>query len=87
MARAGRALRQVLERYGISQNQLATTMGIDRSNVSRWVSGSRDPSAEAVAEIRCALANLKPVAADEFVQAFLYGEVEVVEAIASPLLE
>jgi transcriptional regulator with XRE-family HTH domain len=72
MARAGKALKFVLIRYGISQNQLATAMGIDRSNVSRWVSESRDPSAEAVAQIKQALNRLQPAAAEEFVQVYLY---------------
>jgi transcriptional regulator with XRE-family HTH domain len=72
MGRAGTALKRVLDSYGISQNQLATRMGIDRSNVSRWVSGSRDPSAEAVAEIRIALAAMKPEAGEAFVQIYLY---------------
>ena len=72
MGRAGKALKRVLENYGISQNQLAITMGIDRSNVSRWVSGSRDPSAEAVAQIKQALSLLKPPAAEDFVQLYLY---------------
>jgi transcriptional regulator with XRE-family HTH domain len=86
MARAGRALKRVLESYGISQNQLATTMGIDRSNVSRWVSGSRDPSAEAVAEIKQALVMLREPAAEDFVRYYLYEPlpeeiVPMVEAI------
>jgi transcriptional regulator with XRE-family HTH domain len=72
MGRAGTALKRVLDTYGISQNQLATRMGIDRSNVSRWVSGSRDPSAEAVAEIRIALAAMKAEAGEAFVQIYLY---------------
>lgn len=72
MGRAGRALKQVLRSYSITQNQLAVTMGIDRSNVSRWVNGSRDPSAEAVAEIKEALTKLQTTAADDFVRLFLY---------------
>jgi transcriptional regulator with XRE-family HTH domain len=72
MARAGKALKRVLTRYGISQNQLATVMGIDRSNVSRWVSESRDPSAEAVAQIKQALMQLQAAAAEDFVQFYLY---------------
>jgi transcriptional regulator with XRE-family HTH domain len=72
MARAGKALKRVLTRYGISQNQLATAMGIDRSNVSRWVSESRDPSAEAVAQIKQALMQLQAAAAEDFVQFYLY---------------
>jgi transcriptional regulator with XRE-family HTH domain len=83
MARAGRALKRVLEGYGISQNQLATTMGIDRSNVSRWVSGSRDPSAEAVAEIKKALAILQSQSAEDFVQYYLYEDVTAEIAIPS----
>jgi transcriptional regulator with XRE-family HTH domain len=82
MARAGRALKRVLEGYGISQNQLATTMGIDRSNVSRWVSGSRDPSAEAVAEIKKALSMLRTQAAEDFVQYYLYEDLGNEVAIA-----
>jgi hypothetical protein len=38
MGRAGKALKQVLDTYGITQNQLAVAMGIRRFNVSRWVS-------------------------------------------------
>ncbi len=72
MARAGKALKRVLTRYGISQNQLATLMGIDRSNISRWVSESRDPSAEAVAQIKQALMHLQAAAAEDFVQFYLY---------------
>jgi transcriptional regulator with XRE-family HTH domain len=73
MARAGKALRQVLETYNISQNQLAVTMGIDRSNVSRWISESRDPSAEAAVEIKQALETIDPAAAEAFVKLYMYG--------------
>ncbi|WP_416669665.1 helix-turn-helix domain-containing protein [Egbenema bharatensis] len=73
MGKAGRALRQVLEHYNITQNRLAVMMGIDRSNISRWVSGERDPLAEAVPDIRAGLAKLNPDAADEFVKMYLYG--------------
>jgi transcriptional regulator with XRE-family HTH domain len=71
MGRAGKALKQVLEAHGISQYQLATTMEIDRSNVSRWVSEERDPSAEAVFAIRQALQKLAPEAAKEFISLYL----------------
>ncbi|MGF1523648.1 MAG: helix-turn-helix domain-containing protein [Leptolyngbyaceae cyanobacterium] len=71
MGRAGKALKQVLQDYGISQNQLAVTMKVDRSNISRWVSEERDPSAEAVYEIREALKQLNPEAADSFIQLYL----------------
>jgi len=79
MGKAGRALKQVLKTYGITQNQLALTMGTDRSNVNRWVAETRDPSGEAIAAIKAALEKLEPEAADEFVRLFLYsnlGEVE-----------
>lgn len=71
MGRAGRALKQVLKDYGISQYQLATTMGVDRSSVSRWVSEERDPLAEAVYEVQAALKKLNPDAAEAFVDAYL----------------
>ncbi|NJN86886.1 MAG: helix-turn-helix transcriptional regulator [Leptolyngbyaceae cyanobacterium SL_7_1] len=71
MGKAGKALRQVLETYGISQYQLAVTMQIDRSNVSRWVSEERDPSAEAVAEVNAALKQINPDAASTFIRLYL----------------
>ena len=73
MGRAGKALRQVLAAYKISQYQLATKMGIDRSNLSRWVGEQRDPAAEAVFEIRQALETIEPAAAREFVQLYFYA--------------
>lgn len=73
MGRAGKALKKVLETYGISQNKLAIAMGIDSSNVSRWVNESRDPSAEAVFEIKNTLEKLDPAAAEEFVMLYLYN--------------
>ena len=63
MGKAGKALKQVLKTYGISQNQLAIAMGINPTNVSRWVSESRDPSAEAAVEIRRGLLKIDPAAA------------------------
>lgn len=72
MGRAGKALKNVLEAYGINQNQLAVAMRIPPSNVSRWVKESRDPSAEAVFEIKEALEKLEPAAAEEFVMRYLY---------------
>jgi transcriptional regulator with XRE-family HTH domain len=71
MGRAGKALKQVLENYQISQNQLAVVMGIRRSNVSRWVSEIRDPVAETLLEIRNALSTINPDAAEEFVRLYL----------------
>ncbi|HEY9697277.1 MAG TPA: helix-turn-helix transcriptional regulator [Trichocoleus sp.] len=72
MGRAGKALKQVLESYGISQNQLAVAMKIDRSNVSRWVKETMDPSSEAVYEIKKALDAIDPEASERFVMLYLY---------------
>ncbi len=72
MGKAGKALKQVLKTYGISQNQLAIAMGINPTNVSRWVSESRDPSAEAAFEIRQGLQKIDPAAAEEFVMRYMY---------------
>lgn len=74
MATAGKALKHVLEQYGIGQNQLAIAMNIDRSNVSRWVGESRDPLAEAVLEIRDGLQKINPEAAEEFKRLYWNNE-------------
>jgi plasmid maintenance system antidote protein VapI len=71
MGKAGQALKQVLESYGISQNRLAVTMAIQRSNVNRWVNEMADPAADAVLEIRDALEKIDPDAAEEFIRLYL----------------
>ncbi|MBD2578335.1 helix-turn-helix transcriptional regulator [Oscillatoria sp. FACHB-1406] len=71
MGKAGQALRQVLDEYGISQNQLAIAMEVRRSNIHRWVNESRDPSAEAVLEIRKGLQKIDPEAAIEFIRLYI----------------
>lgn len=71
MGKAGKALRQVLEKYGISQNRLAVTMGISRNTVNQWFNETRDPLAEAVTEIVKALHKLDKTAAQEFVDLYL----------------
>ncbi|MBD2578336.1 helix-turn-helix transcriptional regulator [Oscillatoria sp. FACHB-1406] len=71
MGRAGEALKQVLDEYGISQNRLAVVMGVGRSNVHRWVSGTTDPAAEAVLEIRKGLQKIDSEAAIEFIRLYL----------------
>ncbi|MEH2443911.1 helix-turn-helix domain-containing protein [Nostoc sp.] len=48
MGKAGKALKQVLEKHGISQNKLAVTMRTGRSNVNRWVNEMMNPVAEGV---------------------------------------
>lgn len=79
MGHAGKALRQVLETYGISQNRLAVTMGIRRSNVNRWVNEETDPAAEAVIEIRNGLQTINPVAAEEFIRLYLGNSTQAEE--------
>jgi transcriptional regulator with XRE-family HTH domain len=71
MGTAGKALKQVLASYGISQNKLAIAMGDRRSNVSRWVNEERDPTAETLLAIREGLQKLNPEAAQEFVRLYL----------------
>ncbi len=71
MGQAGKALRQVLETYGISQNQVAVKMGVGRSNVYRWVNEVRDPGAEMVLQLRDALQEINPEASIEFVKLYL----------------
>ncbi len=46
------------------------------TNVSRWVSESRDPSAEAAVEIKRGLQKLAPAAAGEFVMLYIYESSE-----------
>jgi transcriptional regulator with XRE-family HTH domain len=71
MGRAGKALRQTLEAYDISQNRLAVTMGINRSTVHQWFNEITDPSAESVIQIIAALEALNEAAAKEFIALYL----------------
>jgi len=71
MGKAGEALRQVLETYGISQNKLAVVLGIERGSVYRWVHEIRDPTAETVRDIVKALQGIEPAAAENFVELYL----------------
>jgi transcriptional regulator with XRE-family HTH domain len=71
MAQAGRALRQTLEAYGISQNRLAVALRTSRSTVSQWFNETRDPSAESVLDIRDALRTIDPNAAEKFIDLYL----------------
>lgn len=72
MGRASDALKQVLETYDISQNQLAKVMGVERGSVSRWFHGKRDPTAETVVEIAAALKTINQDAALEFVNKYIF---------------
>ncbi len=71
MGRAGKALRQVLETYGISQNRLAIAMGVNRATVNQWFNETRDPLAESIPEIVAALESLNEAAAKEFIALYL----------------
>ncbi len=71
MGRAGTALKQVLETYGISQNQLAIAMDIGRSTVNHWVNEKRDPLADTIPEIVAALEKIDKAAARDFLVLFL----------------
>ncbi|MBW4660770.1 MAG: helix-turn-helix domain-containing protein [Drouetiella hepatica Uher 2000/2452] len=71
MGKAGKALKQVLDTYGINQNQLAITMGIGRSTVHYWVNELRDPLAESIPDILEALDQLHPEAVQEFLVLYL----------------
>lgn len=71
MGKAGKALRQALENYGISQNKLAVTLGVDRSMIFKWYHEQRDPTAETVVQIAEALRSLNPDAAAEFIRLYV----------------
>jgi transcriptional regulator with XRE-family HTH domain len=70
MGKAGKALKRVLEIYGITQNRLAVAMGVNRSSVFGWVNEIADPPGDTVVKIRKALQELEPAAAEEFVRLF-----------------
>ncbi len=76
MGKAGKALKQVLSNYGISQNRLAVTMGINRSTVHQWVNEISDPLAEAVTQIIKALREIESTAAEDFVDLYLERHVQ-----------
>ncbi|MEO0409860.1 MAG: helix-turn-helix transcriptional regulator [Cyanobacteria bacterium P01_A01_bin.135] len=71
MGRASKALKQVLETRGISQNRLATELGITRTAVFRWFHDTRDPTAETVVQIVRALKTIDVEAAQAFIGLYL----------------
>ncbi len=71
MGKAGKALKQVLTTYSISQNQLAVTMGIGRSTVHYWFKETQDPLAESIPDIIAALQKINEDAAKDFVRLYL----------------
>ena len=76
MGKAGSVLKQVLRKYGISQNKLAIAMGVRSSVVYRWFNELIDPTADTVVKIVTALRSLNPEAAKEFVRLYLGKIVE-----------
>lgn len=70
MGKAGKALKRILEIYGITQNRLAVVMGVNRSSVFGWVNEIADPPGDTVVKIRKALQEIEPAAAEEFVRLF-----------------
>lgn len=66
MGKAGKVLKTVMEKYGISQGKLAAVMSIGSSNVYRWANEIRDPSSETVMRIVEAIEGINPEAAAEF---------------------
>ena len=75
MGKAGKALRQVLEEFEVSQYSLAAALNIERNSVYRWVNEKSDPSAETVIDIVRALKTLNSLAAKAFVDLYLNDEV------------
>ncbi|MBE9113930.1 helix-turn-helix transcriptional regulator [Nodosilinea sp. LEGE 07298] len=71
MGKAGQVLKHVLEKYEVSQYSLAKTLGIERTNVYRWVHEMRDPTAETLLDIVKALKTLNYQAAEEFIELYL----------------
>ncbi len=71
MGRAGKALKQVLKTYGISQNKLAVALEVRASVVYRWFHELTDPTGDTIAEIAKALQGLNPAAAEDFVRFYL----------------
>ena len=71
MGKAGRVLKQVLETYGISQNKLAVTMGIERTVVYRWTHERTDPGGDTITSITSALNQINSDAAQAFVDLYL----------------
>lgn len=62
--RAGR-LRQLRERHGFSQRELARALGVGESTVSRWESGNRVPRAEVAERLNVLLRALEEAATHE----------------------
>ncbi len=77
MGQAGKALKQTLETYGITQYKLAATIGISRSNIHRWINEVVDPTGDSILEIRNALQQIEPAAAEDFMRWYLENSFEI----------
>jgi transcriptional regulator with XRE-family HTH domain len=71
MGKVSDSLKQALGKYGISQNQLAIALDVDRPTVFRWFHGRVEPSAETVTEIVQAIQNINSEASREFIKLYL----------------
>jgi predicted transcriptional regulator len=85
MGKAGRALKQALATYKISQNKLAVTMSIERTVVYRWTHERTDPTGETITEITKALMEINPDAAKDFVRLYLGDIIEAKEETAKDI--
>lgn len=84
MGRAGKALKQVLEIYGISQNKVAKALEVRGSVIYRWVHELADPTGESIADIAKALQGINPDAAEEFVRLYLGDFIQDKEQTSDP---
>ncbi|MEB3181596.1 MAG: helix-turn-helix transcriptional regulator [Nostocaceae cyanobacterium] len=71
MGKAGRVLKQVLDKYEISQNRLAIAMGTGRSSINNWVNETSDAYGDTILKIRDGLEAIDPDAAEEFIRLYL----------------
>ncbi|HAX76289.1 MAG TPA: XRE family transcriptional regulator [Cyanobacteria bacterium UBA11372] len=71
MGAAGKALREVLDTYNISQKKLAAALRVKPYVVFRWYHEQTDPSAETAKEIAKALGTIEPAAAKEFAKLYM----------------
>ena len=76
MGKAGKVLKKILARNGISQGKLAAAMDVGSSNVYRWCNEKRDPTSETVLRIIEALEKLNPDAAEDFKTLYMSDVVE-----------
>ncbi|MDV3351312.1 helix-turn-helix transcriptional regulator [Leptothoe sp. LEGE 181152] len=76
MGKAGDTLKQVLDKYNITQYRFAATMGVERTSVARWCKGKIDPTGDSIIEIVRTLKILNQDAATEFVRTYLSNELD-----------